>query len=375
MRLLAAISFSARPVDRSSHAGSCGPSPSGTAQCRPVCERCRGILRHHRSSQTCSTMSLWYAGSRRKNSSSSHTRQVISGPEPGITAGSMSWLCNRASRCTDICCATRGCRCRNRPPPCRLPREVPGLIVDSPDGAAQWVDRTRAALNAAGHVVTSPQLLVAVDRNPAVQQMRIILARPSRTGRASAAPGYPPDRPSRLLPDAPDVFLNTDAILDWRAEGTFNPQHIRGLGLKGMRVWDFGWQTRRARVGAGGESEIRLLVHATDPDYLERRHGRPASKGCVRISAAMSCFLDRHGVLDADYGRGAKIDDRFAALLLPDRVPTPLAGNALVIINSAKTSAADFGGVATRSNSGCGRSAIRGAADQMANLSSRYRSF
>jgi hypothetical protein len=38
------------------------------------------------------------------------------------------------------------------------------------------------------------------------------------------------------------VFLHPDAILDWRAEGTFNTQHIRALGLKGMRVWDFGWQ-------------------------------------------------------------------------------------------------------------------------------------
>jgi hypothetical protein len=130
------------------------------------------------------------------------------------------------------------------------------------------------------------------------------------------------------------VFLHTDAILDWRAEGTFNAQHIRGLGLKGMRVWDFGWQHTQAGW-AEGEADIRLLLHATDPDYPERRLGRPASKGCVRIPAPMNVFLDRHGVLDSDYERAANTDNRYEALLLPDRVPTPLAGNAMVVIDTS----------------------------------------
>jgi hypothetical protein len=77
-------------------------------------------------------------------------------------------------------------------------------------------------------------------------------------------------------------------------------------------------------------------LHATDPDYLQRRLGQRASKGCVRISAEMNRFLDRYGVLDADYERAAKDDHRFAALLLPDRSPTPLAGDALVIIDSSE---------------------------------------
>jgi hypothetical protein len=81
-------------------------------------------------------------------------------------------------------------------------------------------------------------------------------------------------------------------------------------------------------------------VHATDPDYLEQRLGHPASKGCVRIPAAVNGFLDRHGILDADYERAAKDDPRFDALLLRDRTPTPLSGNALVVVDSSEATAA-----------------------------------
>ena len=31
------------------------------------------------------------------------------------------------------------------------------------------------------------------------------------------------------------------ANMDFRAEGTFNDNGIRGYGRKGMRVFDFGW--------------------------------------------------------------------------------------------------------------------------------------
>jgi hypothetical protein len=154
----------------------------------------------------------------------------------------------------------------------------------------------------------------------------------SSSARANPATG------SYLTPTG--VYLHADLILDWRAEGTFNAQHIRGLGLKGMRVWDFGWQRTAKGWGTGEEGDIRLLLHATDPDALERRLGRPASKGCVRIPTAMNRFLDRHGILDADYERAAKDDAAFDALLLPDRRPTPLAGNALVVVDSSDAPAA-----------------------------------
>jgi hypothetical protein len=223
-----------------------------------------------------------------------------------------------------------------------LMREVPGVIVDSPERERGWIARARAAVAASAQTMDRPQLLVVVDRNPDVQQMRIVLARPDGAwdslGGTKVSTGQMGRRDYYLTPTG--VFLHTDAILDWRAEGTFNAQHIRGLGLKQMRVWDFGWQRATKGWGSEEEGDIRLLLHATDPDYLERRLGRPASKGCVRVPAAMNRFLDRHGILDADYERAAKDDPRFEALLLPDRTPTPLAGNALVVVDSGEAPAA-----------------------------------
>jgi hypothetical protein len=50
----------------------------------------------------------------------------------------------------------------------------------------------------------------------------------------------------------------------------------------------------------------------------------------------LNLFLDRHGVLDADYEQAEGHNPRFLAVLLPDRTPTPLAGNALVIVDSSE---------------------------------------
>ena len=167
--------------------------------------------------------------------------------------------------------------------------------------------------------------------------MRIILAQPNGTwdviGGSKVSTGQSGRRGYYITPVG--VFLHTDDILDYRAEGTFNENHIRGLGIKGMRVWDFGWQTADRGWGAVPDpSEIRLQMHATDPANLEQRLGRPASKGCVRIPAAMNRFLDMHGVLDADYERAAQDDVRVSSLLLRARQPSLLAGNALVVVDS-----------------------------------------
>jgi lipoprotein-anchoring transpeptidase ErfK/SrfK len=219
-----------------------------------------------------------------------------------------------------------------------LRQEVPNLITDTPESEQGWIVRTRAAIAVSDLKITRPQLVVVVDRNPDVQQLRLILAQIDALwqslGGTKVSTGQSGRRDYYLTPTG--VFLHTDAILDWRAEGTYNDQHIRGLGVKGMRVWDFGWQRATKGWGSGETGDIRLLLHATDPTYLEQRIGHPASKGCVRIPAAMNRFLDRHGILDADYERAAASDLRFAALLLPDRIPTPLAGDTLVIVDSSE---------------------------------------
>lgn len=217
-------------------------------------------------------------------------------------------------------------------------REVPGDIrYDEADGAG-WIAAARSAFSASPYKIEAPQLILAVDRNPAVQQLRVIFTAPDApwaiigggkvsTGRAGRY-GY------FITPTG--VFPHTDGILDYRALGTYNENHIRGLGRKGSRVWDFGWQEAEEGWRPGDMGEIRLLVHATDPDVLEPRLGRPDSKGCVRVSAAMNVFLDRHAVLDADYLRNAAIDRRIAALLTPDLVPTTFAGRYLVVFDSSE---------------------------------------
>ena len=219
--------------------------------------------------------------------------------------------------------------------------EVPHLIIDTPRGKWEWIARSWAAVNANGLTIDRPQLLVVVDRNPRVQQMRLILAQAQGDwddlGGTKVSTGQVGRFDHFLTPTG--VFLHTAAILDWRAEGTFNAHHVRGLGESGMRIWDFGWQQAvRGWRSHTKISKMRLLLHATDPDTLAHRLGRAASKGCIRIPEAMDVFLDRHGVLDANYEQAAQHNPRFPAVLQPDRAPTPLAGNALVVIDSSQPS-------------------------------------
>jgi hypothetical protein len=219
-----------------------------------------------------------------------------------------------------------------------LRREVPQAIVDGAAATQEWIERAQAAIAASDNEIDRPQTIVVVDRNPRVQQLRVIVARRHGAwqdlGGAKVSTGETDRFDYYVTPTG--VFPHTELILDWRAEGTFNEHHIRGLGTKGMRVWDFGWQQAARGWGTGEEGEIRLLMHATDPTYLEQRLGRRASKGCVRIPDAMNRFLDRHGILDRDYEQAAGTDPAFAALLLPDRDPTSLAGDLLVVIDSSE---------------------------------------
>lgn len=222
-----------------------------------------------------------------------------------------------------------------------LRREFPDAIRPETAGDARWIALARAEAEAASMTVDRPQLLVVVDRNPRVQQMRIILAAPGEewqvVGGSRVSTGQKGRFDHYITPLG--VFRLTDAILGYRAEGTVNENGIRGLGTKGMRVWDFGWHVAMKgwaeQAGKPDRTPIRLMLHATDPNKLEGRLGRPASQGCVRIPAGMNRFLDRHGVLDSENERAAATDLRFRALLLPDRNPTPVAGNTLVVVDSS----------------------------------------
>lgn len=182
-----------------------------------------------------------------------------------------------------------------------------------------------------------PQALLVVDRNPAVQALLVVGAIPGKpwevVGATHVSTGKPGRKEHFVTPVG--VFRNTADILGYRAEGTKNENGVRGLGVKGMRVWDFGWQQTDDWRAPGARIDIRMEMHATDPDLLEQRIGRPDSEGCIRIPAAMNRFLDRYGVIDADLEAAAKMDPRFAALLAPDRMPTPIAGTLLVVVDSS----------------------------------------
>ena len=216
---------------------------------------------------------------------------------------------------------------------------VRNLIPPARAHAANTAWRAAEMLKLTGRTIDTPQLVVVVDRNPAVETLSVMLARPGGPegwqliGAAHVSTGQAGRKDYYITPIG--VFAHTDAILDFRALGTYNEHHVRGLGLAGMRVWDFGWQW--ALKGwhtdrAGGD--IRLQMHATDPKLLEGRLGRPASEGCVRVSSTMNRFLDRYGILDADYERAAVTDIRYSALLASDRTPTRLACRLLIVIDT-----------------------------------------
>ena len=231
-----------------------------------------------------------------------------------------------------------------------LAAEVPHLLILSPDAKQAWINRAKAQAAAANLQIDRPQLVVVVDRNPRVQSLLIMVANPSTPGPPTPGPaasweviggthvstGQPNRKLYYVTPTG--VFLHTADILDFRAQGTFNENHIRGYGLKGMRIWDFGWQWATKGWRPDGErGQIRLQLHATDPQYLEQRLGRPASEGCVRVPATLNRFLDRHGVLDVDYEQQATQDIRYRALLLADRRPSPLSRHTLIVIDSSGT--------------------------------------
>ena len=220
-----------------------------------------------------------------------------------------------------------------------MAEQVAPMLHLSPARVAALETHARVMLAATHTSIDMPQLVAVVDRAAGAQTLAVMLARPGAEswaliGAAHVSTGQPHRKDYYITPIG--VFAHTDAILDFRAQGTFNEHHVRGLGLEGMRVWDFGWQWALKGWhddGAGGD--IRLQMHATDPKFLEARLGRPASEGCVRVSSSMNKFLDRHGVLDADYERAAVDDVRYRALLKPDRLPSPLAGRLLIVIDSS----------------------------------------
>nr|WP_298794678.1 L,D-transpeptidase [uncultured Acetobacter sp.] len=217
--------------------------------------------------------------------------------------------------------------------------EVPVALKVSAVQKAAWIMLAQEQLQQSSFPLDRPQVVLVVDRNPAVQRMCLMLALPGRSdwqviGSTKVSTGTTGRKFYYITPTG--VFNNTADILGYRALGTKNENGIMGNGTKGMRVWDFGWQwAEKGWLPSREKGQIRLEMHATDPVYLESRLGHVASEGCIRIPSSLNIFIDKHGLIDVEDEQMAVIDNRFRALLRPDRVVSSLAGSAVIVVDSA----------------------------------------
>lgn len=217
-------------------------------------------------------------------------------------------------------------------------REVELQFDVPPQYLPRYAQLLEAALASAGIPITSSQYVVMVDRNPDVQAVLVywLDAQASSDrlhfiGASPASTGKPGKFDHFITPLG--VFAHTLDNKDYRAEGTYNILGLRALGTKSMRVYDFGWTLGERGWGRGGISQMRLLMHTTDPDRLEQQLGKAMSKGCIRIPATLNSFIDRYGLLDADYEQAMAKGKKFW-VIRPDRSPTPWSGRYLVVVDS-----------------------------------------
>jgi len=185
------------------------------------------------------------------------------------------------------------------------------------------------------------QALLVVDRAPAVQRLFLVIASPDGSWRSIGAVHVSTGKPGRKehFKTPVGIFTNGPAILGYRAQGTLNEHGIRGIGTKGMRVWDFGWQTTEDWRTQGAVTSVRLEMHATDPTFLESRLGRPDSEACIRVPDGFNRFLDQYGVIDGALTPLVPSDRAIAALLPKNATPYPDAGDTVVVVDSSEPDA------------------------------------
>jgi hypothetical protein len=201
-------------------------------------------------------------------------------------------------------------------------------------------ERLQAALEEQGLGSLSGEYVVVVDRNAKVQALFIYFRTSPQSnwqmmGAAPVATGLPGQFDHFLTPLG--VFEHTPENMDFRAEGTENQNGIRGYGKRDMRIFDLGWVEGERGWGNGGISQMRLQMHATDPDKLEPLLGIRHSKGCIRIASSLNAFLDHHGILDAEYEALVQ-SGKSLWVLHSDRQATPWAGRYIVVVDSQRKS-------------------------------------
>lgn len=218
-----------------------------------------------------------------------------------------------------------------------MKHNIKGFSTYTPERRRAFLTLAKEQVTQANMPISRPQLIMVVDRNEQIQHLDYVLALPDAPweslGGTPVSTGTTGRKYYYITPVG--VFQNTADRLGYRAEGTKNKNGIRGIGAKGSRVWDMGWQTAmKGWLPRHETGQIRLEIHATDPQFLEWRLGHPASEGCIRIPATMNKFMDHYGLIDALYEQAASYDPRFQALLPKDRQPTPIAGDLVVVVDS-----------------------------------------
>ena len=217
----------------------------------------------------------------------------------------------------------------------RFMLEVDHRLDVPPEDQTRYLGLLQQTLTAALMTDLTAQAYVLVDRSPQIQAAFVVLRTPAGQwqwlGATAVSTGKPGLFEHFLTPLG--VFAHTPGNPDYRARGTFNKNHIRGYGVLGMRVFDFGWALAERGWGAGGTSQMRLAMHATDPQMLEPKLGQIASEGCIRMPATLNRFLDMHGVLDADY-EAEQLAGKEVRVFMPGRSVIPWPGRYLVVIDS-----------------------------------------
>lgn len=205
---------------------------------------------------------------------------------------------------------------------------TPALVV--PEKAQAWYSGQLG-----GVAFTGSEFVAVVDRNEHVQALLLYWRDGAGgfhfIGAAPVSTGLPGRFDYFETPLG--AFAHVTEHRDYRAVGTKNENGIRGYGRRGMRVFDLGWVRAKKGWGDGAEMDIRLQMHATDPDYLEKHLGTRRSKGCIRIHSTLNVFMDKNGILDADYVREAAEGER-AYVLRKDWAPAEWAGRWIVVVDS-----------------------------------------
>lgn len=211
---------------------------------------------------------------------------------------------------------------------------TPNIIIP-PDVEQYYSARLQESFTKKDINFDANQYVVLVDRNPNIQVVLIFFGRNSSgwklIGASLTSTGLAGQFDHFLTPLG--VFSHSLDNPDFRAEGTKNQFGFRGYGSKGMRVYDFGWIEQHRGWGNGEKMLMRLQMHSTDPELAENLLGNARSKGCIRIPASLNEFIDRYGLLDADYDAAMQRGVHFW-LMRSDREPVNNSGRYLVVIES-----------------------------------------